>query len=81
VYEGDGSVERGARELRAQARGEALRDELLARLEASGPQDATELLPQVEIPNVSLSEIAFQLDRLVAEGQAVGEEGKPYRLG
>lgn len=81
MYEDDGAVERGTRELEAQARGKALRTELLALLETGGPQDATELLPQVETANASLSEIAFQLDRLAEEGRVVGEEGEPYRLG
>jgi hypothetical protein len=64
---------------RAKARGERLRAELLARLR-TGPQSAVGLLPQVETPAVSLPEVSFQLDRLAAEGRAVGERGGSYRL-
>lgn len=63
----------------AKARGEALRAELLAMLGA-GPQTAAELLPQVATDNVSLSEVAFQLDRLEDEGRTLGAQGEPYRL-
>ena len=64
---------------RATARGERLRAELLRRLR-SGPQPAAALLPQIEIADVTLSEVAFQLDRLAEEGLTVGEQGGPYRL-
>jgi hypothetical protein len=63
----------------AKARGEQLRAELLRRLR-SGPQPAAALLPQLEAPGVTLSEVAFQLDRLAGEGRTVGEQGGPYRL-
>ncbi len=64
---------------RARARGEGIRAELLERLTA-GAQNAADLLPQLSTPDVSLSEVAFQLDRLDDEGRAVGEVGGPYRL-
>ncbi len=64
---------------RATARGEQLRAELLTRLR-SGPQPAAALLSQLEVSDVTLSEVAFQLDRLAEEGRTVGEQGGPYRL-
>ena len=66
-------------EQRAKSRGERLRTELLARL-GDGPQDAAALLPRLEIADVSLSEVCFQLDRLAEEGRAVAEPGDLYRL-
>ena len=63
---------------RAKARGERLRDELLTRLR-SGPQTAVALLPQLEVPDVTLSEVAFQLERLNEEGRTVGAQGR-WRL-
>lgn len=64
---------------RATLRGEQLRAELLAHLR-SGPQTAVALLPQLEVPGVSLSEVSFQLTRLAEEGRTAGERGRPYRL-
>jgi hypothetical protein len=64
---------------RARERGERLRAELRAKLEAGGPQSAADLSPQVP-PDVSLSEVAFQLGRLAEEGDATGTVGGVYRL-
>lgn len=64
---------------RARARGECIRAELLTLL-GDGPAAAADLLPQIETPDVSLSEVAFQLGRLGEEGQTVGEQGSVYRL-
>ena len=69
----------GGKEDRARARGEIIRAELLAKLRTGGPQAAADLQPQLP-RDVSLSEIAFQLDRLADEGQTVGEVGGVYRL-
>ncbi|HEX3241124.1 MAG TPA: hypothetical protein VHR18_13440 [Solirubrobacterales bacterium] len=71
--------EKADNERRARARGEGIRDELLARLE-DGPQTAAALLPQIGVSDVSLSEVAFQLDRLADERRTVGEQGAEYRL-
>lgn len=65
---------------RARERGEAIRAELLAQLRAGGPQAASDLLPRLGTANVSLSEVAFQLDRLADEGDVVGSQGERYRL-
>jgi hypothetical protein len=69
----------GGKEDHARARGEGLRAELLAKLRTDGPQSAAELDPKLP-SDVSLSEVAFQLDRLAVEGQTVGEVGGVYRL-
>jgi hypothetical protein len=65
---------------RARERGERIRGELLARL-ANGAQKPADLLPRLDTQDVSLSEVAFQLDRLAVEGEVVGgKDGQPYRL-
>jgi len=64
---------------RAKARGEGLRAELLAALEA-GPASAVELLPRLKRSDLTLSEVGFQLERLSEEGRASGEVGGSYRL-
>jgi len=64
---------------RARERGEGIRAELLERLE-TGAQNAADLLPQLSTPGVSLSEVAFQLERLDDEGRASGKVGGPYQL-
>lgn len=79
MYE-DEESQRDRRAEQATLRGERLRSELVQRLKKDGPRSAVELLPQVDTPNVSLSEVAFQLDRLAGEGRTVGEQGGPYRL-
>lgn len=71
--------EEARREQEATARGERIRAELLAKLRAGGPQSALDLSAQVH-KDVSLSEVAFQLERLADEGQTVGEVGGLYRL-
>ncbi len=63
----------------ATARGEGIRAELLAKLTTGGPQSAADLYPQTPT-DVSLSEVAFQLARLVEDGKASGEVGGVYRL-
>lgn len=63
---------------RARARGEGIRADLLAKLEG-GPQSAADLHPQFR-SDVSLSEIAFQLDRLDEERKASGKVGGRYSL-
>lgn len=78
MHHGEGSG-RGRREREATARGEGIRSELLGQLR-EGPQTAAALLPQVTTAEVSVSEVAFQLDRLAGEGRVVGEVGGPYRL-
>jgi DNA-binding Lrp family transcriptional regulator len=62
----------------ATARGESIRARLLERLRADGPQSASELHPQLD-RDVSLSEVAFQLDRLTEERKIDGEAGGIYR--
>lgn len=63
----------------AQARGKGLRAEIKARLGSEGARSAADLLPQMP-KDVSLAEVAFQLERLTDEGQVVGEAGGPYSL-
>jgi hypothetical protein len=64
---------------RATARGEGIRAALRAKLREDGPQSAADVHPHLP-PDVSLSEVAFQLDRLADEGTAVGKVGGVYRL-
>lgn len=71
-------AERGTKERRATARGESVRAELLEKLRAGGPQSAADLHPQVA-RHVSLSEVAFQLDRLTDERKTDGKAGDNYR--
>jgi len=66
------------RQRQARERGEGLRIELLEMLR-QGPRSATELSPGTP-DDVSLSEVFFQLERLVEEGLVVGSEDGPYRL-
>lgn len=63
---------------RATARGERIRAALLAKLTTGGPQTAAALADPTD-GDVSLSEIAFQLNRLAEEGKAAGEHGGEYR--
>jgi hypothetical protein len=79
MYEGSDDAERAERAERARERGEGIRAQLLAKLEADGPRAAADLLPLTDPRDVSLSEVAFQLGRLVEEGRAVGEPGGVYR--
>jgi hypothetical protein len=51
---------------------------IIERLREDGPQGAAELLPAVP-SEVSLSEVAFQLERLAEERRASGEQGGAYR--
>lgn len=63
---------------RATQRGESIRAVLMAQLVQGGPATAAQLhefLPT----HVSLSEVAFQLDRLSEEGKVSGEQGGVYR--
>jgi len=69
----------GGKDDRARARGVDIRAELLTKLRTGGKQSAVALHPQLP-HDVSLSEVAFQLDRLADEGQTVGEFGGVYRL-
>lgn len=80
VYESSDDAEQAARAERARERGEGIRAQLLAKLEADGPRTAADLLPQIERRDVPLSEVAFQLGRLAEEGRVVGEPGGAYRL-
>lgn len=64
---------------RATKRGEGIRDALRAKLREDGPQAAADLRPHFPA-DVSLSEVAFQLDRLADEGTTAGEVGSAYRL-
>lgn len=64
---------------RATARGEGIRAELKAKLRTGGPQSAADLHPEFR-PDVSLSEVAFQLDRLADEGTTAGKVGGVYSL-
>jgi|RhiMetdeSRZDD1v2_1073273.scaffolds.fasta_scaffold1690792_2 hypothetical protein len=61
----------------ATARGEQIRAKLLERLRADGPQSAADLHPQLDRA-VSLSEVAFQLDRLTEERKTDGKAGGAY---
>lgn len=63
----------------ARARGTKIREDLIALLRRGGPQPATMLYAQIE-GDVSLSEVAFQLERLAEEGQADGEPDGIYQL-
>lgn len=69
----------GEKVRRAQARGQEIRAELVALL-SDGSAGAAELLPLIQTPDVSLSEVAFQLDRLTEEGETVGKQGGSYQL-
>ncbi|HUC00326.1 MAG TPA: hypothetical protein VMS11_10910 [Solirubrobacterales bacterium] len=62
----------------ATTRGEQIRSQLIEMLTVDGPQTAGTLLPRVETPGISLSEIAFQLQRLCEEGKAIGAVGDTY---
>jgi hypothetical protein len=74
-----GNVVEEWKEQRAQARGEEIRAELKVRLSTGEAQSAAALYPQM--PNhVSLSEVAFQLERLTDEGETTGEVGGVYRI-
>ena len=64
----------------AAARGKAIRSELTEKLAKGGPQTASALLPQMDTPDISLAEVAFQLQRLAEEGGADGEVGGTYHL-
>jgi hypothetical protein len=68
----------GGKEDRARARGEGIRAELLAKLGTGGPQSAADLHPQMD-SDVSLSGVAFQLERLNEEGKTDGKAGDAYR--
>jgi hypothetical protein len=69
----------GERKQQAQARGEGLRAQIKTRLGNEGARSAVDLLPHMP-KDVSLAEVAFQLERLAEEGEAVGEAGDPYSL-
>jgi hypothetical protein len=64
---------------RATARGEKIRAALIAALRGRGPASAADLHPLMPT-EISLSEVAFQLDRLREEGLTEGGQGGPYRL-
>ncbi len=80
MSESSDDAEQAAKADRARERGEGIRARLLANLKAGGPKTAADLLPLIDTPDVSLSEVAFQLDRLADEGRAVGDPGDAYRL-
>lgn len=63
----------------AKERGETIRAALVEQL-AIGPGTAADLLPQLSVSNVSLSEVVFQLGRLKEEGRVIDEQGGLYRL-
>ena len=67
------SADRAARE-----RGETIRAKLREQLQ-SGPRTAAELLPDIDVENLSLSEVEFQLGRLEDAGDVIDEAGV-YRL-
>ncbi|HET7444087.1 MAG TPA: hypothetical protein VFJ57_05455 [Solirubrobacterales bacterium] len=67
-----------SRQEAATTRGEQIRSQLIEMLTTDGPQTAGDLLPRVETPGISLSEIAFQLQRLCEEGKATGAVGDTY---
>lgn len=69
----------GPKDDRARERGQTIRATLAAKLGESGPQSAADLHPQLPA-DVSLSEVAFQLDRLAEENEAAGKVGGVYRL-
>jgi hypothetical protein len=76
--DGEGD-DQGRKDREAMARGERLRAEIVGLL-ADGSRDAPGLLPRVELDGVSLSEVAFQLERLDEEARVIGVKGGPYRL-
>src|SRR4029077_4167807 len=57
-----------SRQEAAAARGKSIRSALTEMLTPDGPQTASALLPRIETPDISLSEVAFQLQRLCQEG-------------
>jgi hypothetical protein len=80
VYEAKDQEQRyDERAQQAQARGESLRGEIKTRLRSEGARSAADLLPHLP-KDVSLAEVAFQLERLAEEGETVGETGGPYSL-
>jgi hypothetical protein len=76
---GGEDIDQGRKDREAAARGERIRGELVGLL-AGGPRAAPDLLPRLKSEGVSLSEVAFQLDRLEEEARVVGVKGGPYRL-
>lgn len=62
----------------ATARGERIRAKLLESLKAGSPQSAADLHQQLD-RDVSLSEVAFQLERLTEERKTDGKAGGAYR--
>lgn len=79
MYDAEETQAQDQRAQRAQARGEGLRIEIKARLRDGGAQSAADLLPHM-LEDVSLAEVAFQLERLAEEGEATGEVGGSYSL-
>lgn len=69
---------RQSRQEAAAARGESIRSQLTESLTRDGPQTASALLRQIKTPGISLSEIAFQLQRLREEGKVAGAVGDDY---
>jgi len=69
----------GETQQRAKQRGEGIRAELLTLLDV-GPQTPADLLPQLEMQAVSLSEVTFQLERLAEEGQTARNSDGRYQL-
>lgn len=63
---------------RAAARGQRIRAVLLAKLREDGPASAATLAKFMP-PEVSLTEVAFQLGRLAEVGTVAGEPGGEYR--
>lgn len=67
-----------SRQETATTRGKQIRSQLVEALKADGPQTAVALLPRIQMPDISLSEVAFQLQRLCEEGKASGAVGDTY---
>lgn len=79
MYEAKDQEQYDERAQQAQARGEGLRAEIKTRLRSEGARCAADLLPHMP-KDVSLAEVAFQLERLTEEGETVGEADGPYSL-
>lgn len=75
----DDEAEHNRKAQLAAARGIGLRTEIVSLLQSGGPQTAADLLPRLTTEHVSLSEVAFQLDRLTEERKTDGKAGDAYR--
>jgi len=73
----DDEAEHNRKARLAAARGIGLRTEIVSLLQSGGPQTAADVLPQLTTEHVSLSEVAFQLDRLTEKGRPMAKQETP----